>query len=72
MTVSIGLEEIEAARAAVDAVGARTPVFESRLLSERTGASVWVKAENLQRTGSFKWTFALLSDRTRSLGAGAA
>ena len=69
MTVSIGLEEIEAARGAVDAVGARTPVFESRLLSERTGASVWVKAENLQRTGSFK--VRGVASKLVSLGAGA-
>lgn len=54
LTVPIGLEEIEHARHAVDAVVARTPVFTSRVLSERTGATVSMKAENLQRTGSFK------------------
>ncbi len=32
----------------------RTPLFHSRSLSEMTGADVYVKAENLQKTGSFK------------------
>ncbi len=53
-TVPIGVEEIEEARRAVDAVATRTPVLTSRVLSERTGSTVSMKAENLQRTGSFK------------------
>src|ERR671924_595148 len=32
----------------------RTPTFSSRTLSELTGANVLLKAELLQRTGSFK------------------
>ncbi|MBD0862065.1 threonine ammonia-lyase [Gordonia sp. zg691] len=32
----------------------RTPVIASRVVSERSGADVWLKCENLQRTGSFK------------------
>jgi threonine dehydratase len=32
----------------------RTPVVASRALSERCGHDVWLKCENLQRTGSFK------------------
>lgn len=31
-----------------------TPLLHSRLLDEAAGARVWLKAENLQRTGSFK------------------
>jgi threonine dehydratase len=54
LTVPIGIAEIERARPAVDAVAARTPVFHSRVLAERTGGAVCMKAENLQRTGSFK------------------
>jgi threonine dehydratase len=54
LTAPIGLEEIEQARHAVEAVVARTPVLSSRVLSDRTGATVSMKAENLQRTGSFK------------------
>jgi threonine dehydratase len=36
-----------------------TPVLSSRTLSERAGATVVLKAENLQRTGSFKLRGAL-------------
>jgi threonine dehydratase len=36
-----------------------TPVLSSRTLSERAGATVLLKAENLQRTGSFKLRGAL-------------
>lgn len=32
----------------------RTPMVASRALSERCGHDVWLKCENLQRTGSFK------------------
>ena len=32
----------------------RTPLLHSRLLDERVGARVWLKAENFQRAGSFK------------------
>src|SRR5262245_12818300 len=47
--------EIEAARGAVSSVARRTPVLESWTLAERAGGSrVVLKAENLQRTGSFK------------------
>ena len=54
VTSPIGLEAIERARPPVDAIASRTPVFNSRLLSARTGTTVVMKAENLQRTGSFK------------------
>jgi threonine dehydratase len=54
LTTPIGLNEIEEARKVVDDVAIRTPVFHSRVLSEWTGATVSMKAENLQRTGSFK------------------
>jgi threonine dehydratase len=46
--------DIQAARAAVERVARRTPVVSSRTISERTGGTVALKAENLQRTGSFK------------------
>ena len=32
----------------------RTPVLSSRSLGERAGVSLWLKAESLQKTGSFK------------------
>jgi threonine dehydratase len=45
-----------------------TPVVTSRTLLERTGATVALKAENLQRTGSFKLRGALA--KIASLGDG--
>lgn len=45
---------IEAARRAGIGVVKRTPITESAALSERYGGNVVFKAENLQRTGSFK------------------
>lgn len=43
----------------------RTPVFSSRTLGERLGASLFLKCENLQKTGAFKVRGAL--NRVRSL-----
>ena len=50
----IGAEEIRRARAALAGVVRHTPILTSRTLSERAGGTVVLKAENLQRTGSFK------------------
>jgi threonine dehydratase len=47
-------DDIRAARAAVDAFARHTPVLSSRTISERAGGTVALKAENLQRAGSFK------------------
>jgi threonine dehydratase len=52
--MSVLARDIEAARPAVGRVARRTPVVSSRTISERTGGLVALKAENLQRTGSFK------------------
>ena len=49
-----GLPEIERARERLAGVARVTPVFSSETLSRLTGRSVRLKAENLQRTGSFK------------------
>lgn len=51
----IGLEDVQAAAARLEGVAHRTPVLTSRTLDELTGAKVFLKAENLQRTGSFKF-----------------
>jgi threonine dehydratase len=48
------LEEFEAARVTVAAVIDRTPMESSRSLSEVLGSDLWLKCENLQRTGSYK------------------
>jgi threonine dehydratase len=50
----VTLDDVLAARPAVDAFARRTPVLSSRTLSERAGGTVVLKAENLQRSGSFK------------------
>jgi threonine dehydratase len=49
-----GLPEIEEARARLDGVARLTPVYSSETLSGFAGRQVHLKAENLQRTGSFK------------------
>ncbi len=46
--------DIEAAREAVATTARRTPMLSTRTISERAGGIVALKAENLQRTGSFK------------------
>jgi len=55
----VTLERIRTAAAAGAGVIRETPVLSSRTLSERTGTTVVLKAENLQRTGSFKLRGAL-------------
>jgi threonine dehydratase len=48
------IDDIRRAAGVVYDVAVRTPVFGSRHLAARTGGPVHLKAENLQRTGSFK------------------
>ncbi len=48
------LADIEAARARLEGVARVTPVYRSETLSRACGVDVHLKAENLQRTGSFK------------------
>jgi threonine dehydratase len=50
---------VEAAREAIADVARQTPVLSSRSLSEACGGHLLLKAENLQRTGSFKLRGAL-------------
>ena len=47
--------DISAARKTIQAVAFRTPLLVSPTLDELTGARVFLKAETLQRTGSFKF-----------------
>jgi threonine dehydratase len=46
--------DAELARRVVGALARHTPVLSSRSLSEQRGGHILLKAENLQRTGSFK------------------
>ena len=50
----IDLDRIRQAATRIQDVALVTPLLHSRFLSDVTGADVWLKAENLQRTGSFK------------------
>jgi threonine dehydratase len=51
---SLDAAAVRRAAAAIAGVARPTPVLSSRTLSERVGGTVALKAENLQRTGSFK------------------
>ncbi|BDS49363.1 threonine ammonia-lyase [Rhodoluna sp. KAS3] len=48
------LDEFEAAREIVSQVAIVTPVLHSNYLTDLTGQEVYLKAENLQRTGAYK------------------
>jgi threonine dehydratase len=48
------LADIREARDRLDGVARVTPVYSSETLGRLSGRPVWLKAENLQRTGSFK------------------
>src|SRR3954453_680427 len=69
--------DVEAAAALLHGVVRRTPLEHSRGLAEQVGGPVWLKCENLQRTGSFKIRGAYtrisrLSDAERARGVVAA
>jgi threonine dehydratase len=66
-------EHVAAAARRLEGVAHRTPVLTSRALDEATGATVFLKAENLQRVGAFTFrgaynTVAQLSDAERRRG----
>ena len=50
----LSLEDVHAARDAVDEVARQTPLEHSNTFSKQTDAEIHLKLENLQRTGSFK------------------
>jgi threonine dehydratase len=54
LSEGVSLEDIRRAREVVADVVRETQVIESRYLSRTTGGTIALKAENLQRTGSFK------------------
>jgi threonine dehydratase len=71
------LRDIEAARTRLQGVARVTPVYSSEFFSNRADREVWLKAENLQRTGSFKIRgayncIASLSEAERAAGVVAA
>jgi threonine dehydratase len=64
----IELEDVQAAAARIAGIAHRTPVLTSRHLDEVTGARVFLKAENLQRTGAFKFRGAANAIATLTAG----
>ena len=71
------LADIRAARERIRGAARETPVYVSESFERMTGREVWLKAENLQRTGSFKIRGAVncvatLSDKERAAGVVAA
>jgi len=71
------IADIQAARERVGDRVRVTPVYGSDSLSRRSGRRIWLKAENLQRTGSFKIRgavnkLAMLGESERAVGVMAA
>ena len=71
------LRDVEEARARIEGIARETPVYISESFERMTGREVWLKAENLQRTGSFKIRgagncIAMLSETERAAGVVAA
>lgn len=70
---AVAYADVEAAAERLTGQARRTPVLTSRTVDERTGASVFFKCENFQRTGSFKFrgaynALSLLSDGQKERG----
>ena len=69
----ISLDDVKAAARRIEGAAHRTPVLRSRALDEAVGATVFLKAENLQRVGAFKFrgaynAVAALTDDERARG----
>ena len=70
---NLSLDHLVKARGRIAGRVHRTPLLPSRTLSDRVGAPIWLKCENLQKTGAFKVRGALnrlltLSDEERARG----
>jgi threonine dehydratase len=77
MSEAPSLAEIEAARARLQGIARETPLYPTETFTRLTGRPVLLKAENLQRTGSFKIrgaynTISTLGAREREAGVVAA
>lgn len=53
--LAASFEDVRAAAERLRGIAHHTPVVTSRTLDERTGATVFLKAENVQRIGAFKF-----------------
>ncbi|WP_189935093.1 pyridoxal-phosphate dependent enzyme [Streptomyces sulfonofaciens] len=75
-TAQVTLEDIREAAARIEGVAHRTPVLRSRTLDALVGAEVFLKCENFQRIGAFKFrgaynAAARLSPQARAAGIAA-
>lgn len=52
--LKVSLEDVKKAQIVLEPIVKKTPLQESKKLSEKFGANVYYKCENLQKTGSFK------------------
>jgi threo-3-hydroxy-L-aspartate ammonia-lyase len=73
MSDLISYDDVRAAAGRLRGVAHRTPVVTSRTLDDRSGRQVFLKCENLQRVGAFKFrgaynTIAQLDDAARARG----
>jgi threonine dehydratase len=73
----VDVRDVEAAAALLTDIVRHTPMEHSRALADRVGGTVWLKCENLQHTGSFKFRGAYtrisrLTDDERARGVVAA
>lgn len=73
----VGIDDVRRAAAVLRGVAVRTPVLGADALSEACGAPVWLKPEQLQRGGAFKFRGAYTfiaglneADRTRGVVTG--
>jgi threonine dehydratase len=74
---AVGPDDVASARDVLREILPPTPLLHSRVLSERLGGPVFLKCENLQRTGSFKarggyFRISRLSEEERARGVVAA
>src|SRR5690242_16788203 len=70
---TVTFSDIQAAAARLKGIAHHTPVMTSRTLDEQVGAQVYLKCENLQRVGAFKFRGAYnaisqLSDQEKACG----
>jgi threonine dehydratase len=74
--LAINADDVHAAAKRLAGIAHRTPVVTSRTLDQRVSATVFVKCENFQRTGAFKFrgaynAVARLDDEARRRGVAA-
>ncbi|MFC5067897.1 threonine ammonia-lyase [Flaviflagellibacter deserti] len=72
-SLAIGISDVEAAAARIKGHAVHTPLLNNARLDERLGAKVFLKAENLQHIGAFKFrgaynTLAALDPDVRARG----